>query len=158
MHCVNIFTLGGKVKMVEVYVWLGILAISVILEFLTLDLVSIWVALGSLIAMILALCGVQLIYQIISAGVVSIACILCLRRFCLKFLNKDKSKTNLDMAVGVRTKLLKSIGLDDRGEIKYNGIIWTAMTDDDEEIEQGELVEIVKVNGNKMVVKKVKDK
>lgn len=142
--------------MVYVYIWLGIFALSVILEFVTLDLVSIWIALGSLLAMILALCGVPLIYQIVCAGVVSVGCILGLRKFCLKYLNKSKSKTNLDMAVGVKTKLLKSIGQDDKGEIKFNGVIWNAMTADDEEIEQGEMVEILRVEGNKMVVTRAK--
>ena len=60
------------------------------------------------------------------------------------------------MAVGVKTKLLKSIGQDDKGEIKFNGVIWNAMTTDDEEIEQGTLVEILRVEGNKMVVTRAK--
>ena len=75
--------------MTWVYVWLGVVVISLILEFVTFELVSIWVSLGSLVAMILAFCGVRYEIQIIVAVVISIVCILSLRKVALKFLTKN---------------------------------------------------------------------
>ena len=41
------------------YVWLGVTAVALIVEFITSDLLSIWFAGGGIIAMILALCGLS---------------------------------------------------------------------------------------------------
>ena len=47
--------------MTWVYIWLGVVALSIIIEFVTADLVSVWFIFGGLVAMILALFDVQLI-------------------------------------------------------------------------------------------------
>lgn len=138
-----------------VYIWLGVLALSLIIEFVTMELVSVWVSLGSLVAMILALCGVQIEIQIAVFVVVSVACILGLRRVTLRLLNKSKGKTNLDAVVGTQQKLIKSISKDENGLIKYNGIEWTAKSQNNEDIQIGEYVEVLEVEGNKFIVKKI---
>ena len=40
--------------MIWVYIWLGVVAIAMILEFITMDLVSIWFSVGGLVAMVLS--------------------------------------------------------------------------------------------------------
>lgn len=140
--------------MIWVYIWLGVVAAAMILEFITMDLVSIWFAIGALVAMILAACGVGYEIQIVVAIIISIACILGLRKVTLKFLNKNKDKTNMDLIIGVKTKLLTSITKDEMGSIKHNGITYSAITEDDSEINEGEYVIIKEIKGNKMIVEK----
>ena len=77
--------------MTWVYIWLGVLALSLILEFVTLELVSIWVCVGSFVSMILALIGVGVEIQLVVAVVISVGCILGLRKFALKFLNRNNA-------------------------------------------------------------------
>ncbi len=137
-----------------VYIWLGILAVSLVVEFLSMELVSIWVSVGSLIAMILAFCNVPVIAQLIVFGVVTIACILGLRRVALKFFFRNKGKTNLDAIIGTNHKLIKKVNSEELGAIKINGVEWSVKSLDDEEIEVGNFVEIVSIDGNKFVVKK----
>ncbi len=136
------------------YIWLGIVALTMVLEFITMDLVCVWISIGALIAMILSACGVGYEIQIITCVVVSIVCILCLRKVTLKFLTKNKDKTNTDLIIGVKTKLLTDITNDELGSVKINGIVWSAKSE--ENIKKDELVEIEKIEGNKLIVKKLK--
>lgn len=142
--------------MAWLYIWLGVVAVTLVVEFLTLDLVSIWISLGAFVAMILAGCGVRYEIQIAVAIVVAVASLLGLRKLTMKFLLKSKEKTNIDLIIGTKTKLLSDITEDDMGTIKVNGIVYSAKTENGEEIKEGEHVEIVKMEGNKFIVKKEK--
>lgn len=79
------------------------------------------------------------------------------RKYAQKLLFKNmNSKTNLDAQTGKQHVLLESIDFEKNGSIKINDVIWTAISENDEKIAKGEVVEILRVEGNKMVVKKVK--
>jgi len=61
--------------------------------------------------------------------------------------------------VGKRVKLEKAVTKYDAGEVKVNGIIYSAilMEDVEDTIEQDSIVEIVTLRGNKIVVKKLEE-
>ena len=143
--------------MMWLYIWLGVVAVSLIIEFVTMELVSVWISIGALVALILAAFGVGYEIQIITMIVVSIACILGLRKVTLKFLNRNKDKTNLDLIVGTKTKLLTPITEDEMGSVKINGVVWSACTENLSQIEKGSFVEVEGVEGNKLIVKKVEE-
>lgn len=143
--------------MMWLYIWLGVVAVSLIIEFVTMELVSVWISIGALVALILAAFGVGYEIQIITMIVVSIACILGLRKVTLKFLNRNKDKTNLDLIVGTKTKLLTPITENEMGSIKINGVVWSACTENLSQIEKGSFVEVEGVEGNKLIVKKVEE-
>lgn len=138
------------------YVWLGLVVVTIIIEFLTLELVSIWVSVGSLVGLILELCGVPLEWQIVVAVVVTIVCILGLRRFCVKFLLKSKEKTNMDIYIGAKEKLVTKIDGDGLGSIRINGVTWSAKSENGESIKEGSLVEILRLEGNRFVVRRAR--
>lgn len=142
--------------MVWLYIWLGITVVTLVVEFITFELVSIWISLGAFIAMILAACGVGYEIQIIVAIVISIGCLLGLRKFALKWLTKSKEKTNLDLVIGKKVKLLTKISQDQMGTVKLNGITYSAKSSSDEEIDENEYVIVEKIEGNKLIVKKEK--
>ena len=138
------------------YVWLGLVVVTIIIEFLTLELVSIWVSVGSLVGLILELCGVPLEWQIVVAVVVTIVCILGLRRFCVKFLLKSKEKTNMDIYIGAKEKLVTKIDGGGLGSICINGVTWSAKSENGESIKEGSLVEILRLEGNRFVVRRAR--
>ncbi len=144
--------------MLWLYIWLGVVAVTLIVEFLTMELVSVWLSIGALVAMILAACGVGYEIQIVVMIIVSISCLLGLRKITLKYLNKNKDKTNTDLLIGTKTKLLSNISEDDMGSVKINGVVWSAVSENNEPISQESLVEIKKIEGNKLIVKKVEQK
>lgn len=140
------------------WVWLGVFVLSLVIEFITFDLISIWFSAGAIIPFIMsAIGGVPFEIQIIIFIVVSALLIVFVRKYAQKLLFKNmNSKTNLDAQTGKQHVLLESIDFEKNGSIKINDVIWTAISENDEKIAKGEVVEILRVEGNKMVVKKVK--
>lgn len=140
--------------MTWVYIWLGVVVVTLVVEFVTFDLVSVWLSCGALVALILAACKVSYEIQIIVAVVISLVLILSLRKVALKWLTKSKEKTNIDLIIGKKVKLLSKITEDQMGTVKINGITYSAKSSNDEQINEGEYVIIEKIEGNKLIVKK----
>lgn len=151
----------GEKQMDWIWVWLGIVVVALVLEFVTLELVSIWFAFGGFIALIMSACGAGVASQWIVFGVVSLACILGLRKLSIKLLQKDDNHkiTSKELTIGSVVELLEPISETQKGLIKVNGVQWTAIGEkEDTEIPAGTLVKIIEQKGNKYVVKPEKVK
>ncbi|MCR4880245.1 MAG: NfeD family protein [Bacilli bacterium] len=137
-------------------VWLAIFVIAIILEASTTELVSIFFAIGSVIALIIsfipnAAWWIQLIVFVVISGV----SILGLRPIMKKYLVKEKRNTNVDEFIGQKVTLLDENN-DGIYEAKVNGLIWRVINvDEEEKLNKGEKVEIVAIKGNKLVARKV---
>ena len=143
-----------------IWIWLGVVVVSLIIEFLSVSMTSLWFAFGGLISLILSAIGVDVVWQVCVFSVVSLACLLSLRKVALKFLYKNKElKTNTDAFVGKHYILLSEINENQLGTIKIDGVFWSCKGEDDTKtILAGEKVEIVKISGNKLVVKEIENK
>lgn len=140
-----------------IIIWAVIIAISLVVEFFTFELVSIWIAVGSLVGLILAAVGgVSLEVQIIASLIVALGCILGVRRFALKWLNKNSEAKLAEPLIGKKARLIERCDDKKIGTIKLNGVIWSVYSDS--EITENEEVEVIAVNGNKLKVKKIKVK
>lgn len=139
-----------------IWIWLAIVAVSLVVEFLTWDLTSIWFAAAGLVSLIMsAIEGISWVWQLVVFIVLSAVLMIFVRQICRKILLKSDVKTNADANVGKKIPLLKGISKNENGEIKLNDVIWTAKSQNDEEIAEGSEVEIIAIEGNKMIVKKV---
>ena len=140
-----------------IWIWLAVVAISLVVEFLTWDLTSIWFAVSGLVALILsAFEGINWVWQLGVFIVLSALLLIFVRQICRKMLLKTDEKTNVEAFAGKRTKLLTAVGTNENyGTVKFNGIVWNALSEDNTEIPAESEVEVVKVDGNKMIVKKV---
>ena len=137
-----------------VWIWLAVAVASAALEFITMQMVSIWFTFASIITIILALCGVVWWVQLLVFCGLSLVLLLSLRKLALKYLLKnDKTKTNVDSFVNNNYKLIQPITADTPGEVKINGVVWTAVSEDGAEIEKDQVVTVVKIDGNKLIVK-----
>ena len=141
-----------------VWIWAAVFIVTLVIEIVTVELASIWFTFGSLVSFILALCGVGETIQIVVFLVVSSLLLICLRSIFMKFLKNNKETTNLDSIIGTVHTLQSDIGEENAGEIKLNGVVWRAVSKDNEKISAGEKVEIVEVQGNKFLVKKFEEK
>ena len=138
-----------------IWVWLAVTAMGLITEFITMEIVSIWFVFGGVIAMILAGLSVAVEIQIMVFIAVSLVLLLSFRRLALKhLLKKPQEKTNAESIIGRTYKLLSDITTIDNGTIKINGVVWTAVTEDDSELKAGTFVEVLRISGNKYIVKK----
>lgn len=141
------------------WVWLAVIAISIIIEIITLDLVSVWFAFGAVVPFILsAIEGVGIEWQIAIFVVVSALLIIFVRKYAQKLLFKNmNTKTNVEALEGRKVRLLEDTDFEKNGSVKINDVVWTAISDDGKLIKQGSLVEIVKVDGNKLHVRETQE-
>ena len=137
-----------------VYIWLGITAAALVIEFLTTEMVSVWFAGGGVVAMLLAGVGLGWYFHVPSFIAVSFVLMLCFRRLVMKKLDKGDVKTNADSVIGKDFELLSDIGFNKAGSIKVNGVVWTAIAEDEKtEIPAGTIVVVQRIEGNKYIVK-----
>ncbi len=133
--------------------------VSVIVEVVTLDLVAVWFSVGAVVPFILSVIGgVPLEIELSIFLAVSVLLIVFVRKYAQKLLFKNmNTKTNVQAQEGKRYRLLEDTDFEKNGSIKINDVVWTAVSENGEAISKGELVEIVRIEGNKMVVKRVED-
>ena len=137
------------------WLWAGIAIASVILEIATVSaLVSIWFAFGALAAMIIAIFNNTFWLQMVVFLVVSLVLALALRPLTTKLLRGTAIPTNADRLIGQRTTLKEAVTTE-MGTLKAGGLIWNVLSNDGKPIEEGTEVEILAMDGNKLIVKKI---
>ena len=79
---------------------------------------------------------------------------LFLRKIAKKFLYNNKDdKTNLELVVGKKMKI--SNKYQETPYVKFNGIEYSVIEENEQELEINDVVELIKFDGNKIIVKKV---
>ena len=137
--------------------WLILIIVLVVLEIITLGLTTIWFAGGALAGFILSMLDVQPVLQWAAFCVVSLILLFCTRPWALRYFNNQKKeKTNVDSLIGKTAVVTSAISnLEAQGEAVVNGAAWTARSEEDSvEIPEGTHVEIVAVQGVKLIVKR----
>ena len=136
------------------YVWLALLIGFVVVECLTVGLVSIWFAGGSLIAMLLAMAGAGIGWQIAAFLVVSGALLAVSRPFVKKYLMNKKTKTNYQSVIGEVVKVIETIdNYNQTGAVFADGKEWTARAAENAVVlEKDSLVKVLAVEGVKLIV------
>ncbi len=137
-----------------VYVWLGVLAASIVLEIATTQIVSVWFAVGALAAFIATLAGVeQLWIQIVIFVLVTVIALIATRPLVKRIINNKVEPTNADMVIGQTGIVTEKIdNLAPSGTVKVNGAVWTARSADETVIEAGEKVIVKEIRGVKLLV------
>lgn len=141
-------------------IWLALFVIMIIIEASGPALVSIWFSVGALLALIVSFIpGVAWWIEIIVFLVISSACLLALRPICKRYFKRNTLNTNVDSFVGKRGYVIEDIEDLKPGAVKIGDVSWTAIpADSKQKILENEVIEVVAVNGNKLVVKKVEEK
>ena len=138
------------------YAWVIILIAAVIFEIATTELTSIWFACGALVALILNLfIKDELIpVQIALFAVISVVSIILIKPLVKRKMFTETIPTNADALIGKTAIVTASISLNYPGAVKIEGIEWTAICDDEDSYEIGDLVEILQIKGNTMLIKR----
>ena len=136
-------------------IWLAIIIVLLIIEIVTLGLTTIWFAGGALVACLASFFGVGLVGQVILFFAVSITLLVLTRPIALKHFNGDRAKTYVESVVGQEGIVTEAINsLYAKGRVELNGMEWSAKTEtDDKIISEGATVEVLRVEGVKLVVK-----
>lgn len=137
------------------FIWTLVLVISVIVEAITIDLVSIWFGIGAIAALIGEVFGLNPFIQMVLFTIVSIICIIVSRPLAKKYLRGNTVKTNLDRVIGKHCLVTETITADNKGEVKVMGTLWSATSLDNEYIKAGEYAEVISIEGAHLIVKKI---
>lgn len=137
-----------------VWTWLGVMAVSAFVEAATLTLVSIWFAAGALVATFAAYAGASLTVQLILFVGVSIAACVAVRPLARRFVAPNVVPTNADRLLGAEARVTEEIdNAAPSGAVYVDGKTWTARSSGGERIPAGELVEIERMEGVKLIVR-----
>lgn len=145
------------ISIIMLSTWIAVFVVALLAEIFTEALVSIWFCVGSLITIGLSFIPNMPFWgEIIIFVSTSLLSFFILKPIFAKFLNRNKSSTNIDAIIGKKGVMTKTISFFDYGEVKVNGVLWTAAKRDNGEIiNEGDGVEVVGVDGNKLIVKKI---
>ena len=129
-------------------IWLGLTAAFLIAEAATVTVISLWFAAGSLAAMVMALVGGAVWMQATTFLLVSMAALTALRPLTRKYLTPKLTPTNVDSvigSIGIVTTAIDNVSAS--GQVKLNGMDWSARSTSGEPIEAGTKVRVDKIEG-----------
>ena len=132
-------------------IWLVLTLVFLVIEGSTVNLVTIWFAFGSLAAFISSYFIDNIWIQCIIFIVVSIISLIITKPILKKYFVSKNEKTNFDRIIGMTGLVTKSIEKHENGRVKVDGKDWMAISN--KEIEKGEEVEVLKIDGVKIIVK-----
>ncbi|MCL2367591.1 MAG: NfeD family protein [Oscillospiraceae bacterium] len=137
--------------------WAVLLVAFIVIEIVTAGLTSIWFALGSAGALISAavapmpgLFWLQVIIFLLISGVT----LYFTRPLAKKYIKVKESATNANRVlemVGVVREPISNI--DSKGAVYVGGKIWTARSENDAPIPEGVQVDILRIEGVKLIVR-----
>ncbi len=137
------------------FIWMVSFIVLTLIEIFTINLVTIWFAIGALVSFFVSLCTENIGLQILVFIVISLITLLFTKKAVNKIKDKEMVPTNLDRVIGQIGIVTENIKPLEPGEVKVDGKKWTAIAD--EEIDINDEVKILSINGVKLKVEKIKE-
>ncbi len=153
---INVMSLSG-IQISMIILWIIIVVAAIIIEFETVELVSIWFAGGAIAGAVCAVLEQPIWLQFLLFAVVSAVFVLGTRPFVKKISDNQTILTNVDRFVGMVAQVTKPIEIDKKGEIEVEFQKWTAVTKKNKDFQVGDRVVIVEISGNKMIVDEIEE-
>lgn len=135
-------------------IWFIMFLCLVFIEMVTVGLVSIWFAVGSIAALITSYFTDSFLIQITVFLIVSIIFLISMNPIVKKLKIVKAEPTNLDRVIGKKAEVIKKIEKNRVGEVRVLGSVWSAICD--EEVDVGDNVIVQKIEGVKLIVRKEK--
>lgn len=141
-----------------IWIWIAVIVIAVIVEAASVQLLSVWFALGGLVALILSIFNVSATIQIIVFAAVSAVSLILFWPLARKLNKKGFEKTNADRYIGKEGIVVEPISnLDAKGQVKVDNQIWTARSAGGEEIAEGAKITVERIEGVKLIVSPINE-
>ena len=135
-------------------IWLGLLIVFLVVEAVcAVHLVSIWFAAGSLAALAVWALHGPVWLQVLLFALVSGGLLAALWPLTRKYINPKVTATNIDSVIGSVGLVTASIdNVTAQGQVKLNGMEWSARSTGGAPIPQGTMVKVDKIEGVKVFV------
>ena len=143
------------------WIWLGLFAVFIIIEAATVQLVTVWFAIGSFCSFVSSFFTENIPVQIVLFIAVSAVALAVTRPIVKKITQHKKMPTNADMYIGKDGIVFEEINnLEAKGLVKIKGSYWSARSFDDSVVfKVNDTVVAERIEGVKLIVKpKAKEK
>ena len=138
--------------------WLALAVALMVIELSTTDLVSVWFSLGAGVTALVKLIftDIGVVWQFLIFVLISVALLLATRPLVKKLLSKKgDNKTNLDRLLGNEALVVENINnISGVGAVKINGLVWSARSENGEDISADTVVIFKEIRGNKAIVER----
>lgn len=131
--------------------WFIAFIVLLVIELVTINLVSIWFAIGAIASMLTSFFTDSIVIQLIVFIIISLISLAITKPLMKKVKAKEVIPTNLDRVIGKSAIVTKKITKDKYGEVKVLGNIWTACSD--ATIDVSQKVKVLAIDGVKLIVK-----
>ena len=135
--------------------WAITTVILVVVEFVTVDLIAVWLAGGALAAFLASMFTGEIWLQIVVFIAVS-AILLIATRPVVRRISSEQKKvaTNVDSLIGKECVVKEEINnLQNTGRVLADGLLWTARTADGSTAQIGDICVIESIVGVKLIVR-----
>ena len=124
-------------------VWAVVSIICLILELSSGDFFIICFSIGAVFAIIAAVIGLNVYWQLFIFAIFSLLSIFFVRPVALRWLHKNEPNrvSNADALIGRTGKVTEAIHVNEPGYVQIDGDLWKAVSDDT--IEAGETVRVI---------------
>lgn len=140
-------------ELTEGVIWLIIAILSGIIEAITLGITTIWFVFGALVAWLLYEFNAPFLVQLIAFISVSAILLYFTKPLVERYLHVGKVRTNADSLIGEIGIVIEDIDtIKAIGQVEVKGQIWSAKTRDENLILKDTLVEILAIEGVKLIV------
>jgi len=140
------------------YLWMIIAALFVVGEIFTAGFFLLWFGIGAAVAGVLALFGLGYVWQLGAFVLVSGVLFVVSRRFADKFTKKQPPGIGADRVIGREGIVYEEIdNTKNTGRVRLKKEEWRADSDTGEVIPVGNRVEVIRLDGTHLVVKKIKE-
>ena len=128
--------------------WILLIVALVIIEAVTVQLVTIWFAVGAVGGLIASAFNLDIWIQILIFVTVSAITLIATRPLVKRFTKTNKEPTNADRYIGQTAVVTEPIdNIHGKGAVTVGGLEWTARTVNGATVEKDALVTVEKIEG-----------
>lgn len=136
------------------WIWIAAIIIFIVIEAITVQLVTIWFAVGAVGGLVASLFNLPIWAQAMVFVAVSALTLIATKPFVKKFTQSKKQPTNADRLIGRQAVVTEPIdNIMSKGAVTIGGLEWTARTADGSKADKDAIVTVEKIEGAKLIVK-----
>jgi len=141
------------------WIWIALAALFVVGEMFTAGFFLLWFGVGAAVAGLLAILGLSFPWQLAAFVVVSGLLLGVSRRFAERFSKKQPPGIGADRFIGLKGLVLEKIDNSrNSGRVRLQKEEWRADSASEDVIPVGARVEVVRLDGTHLVVKRIEER
>jgi len=138
-------------------IWLIAAAFFFVAEIITVGFFIFWLGIGSILAMLVSFVTDSVIIQVATFAVSSSILLFFTKPLAKKLTKSDNVATNSFSLINKKGVVTIDINpLEGTGQVKVNGEVWSAKTENNLVIPKDTQIKVLKIDGVKLVVEQVK--